>query len=159
MSLPSLRKTSLLLGVCVPSLKKEASKFKIKRLELDPHLKMYFSKHEFIYAHDPNKQCKTGDIVLIESLRESLTKLISHRVKEIIYPYGDVTCPLTNKKVVGSKYREHIDAINKIYGERPGAFKYGEAPPRGWQEDKKDFSHAETYIKYHEDGTEQPYAV
>ncbi|XP_030757940.1 uncharacterized protein LOC115883687 [Sitophilus oryzae] len=159
MRLPAANKASMLLGICVPSLKQGASKFKIKRLELDSNLHMYFTKFEFVYAHDPQKQCKTGDIVLIEQLPQKLTMLITHGVKEIIYPLGDVTCPLTNKKVVASKYRDHIDAINKVYGERPGAFNYKNAPQRGWQEDKKDFSHVDTYIKYHDDGTEQPYAV
>lgn len=72
---------------------------------------------------------------------------------------GDMTCPLTGKKIVASRYRDNIHEVNKIYGVRPGAFDYDKAPPRGWQEDKKDFTHHETYIKYHDDGTEQPYAV
>ncbi|CAG9765872.1 unnamed protein product [Ceutorhynchus assimilis] len=159
MALPAASKAYMLLGVCVPSLKQGASKFKVKRLELDVNLNMYFSKHEFLYAHDPTKLCKTGDIVLIEQLPQKLTRLITHKVKEVIYPLGDTTCPITGKKVVASKYRDHIEQVNKIYGERQNVFKYDEAPPRGWQEDKKDFSHVETYPKYHEDGSEQPYSV
>lgn len=119
----------------------------------------YFSKHEILYAHDPNMICKTGDVVLIEQLPKKMTRLITHKVKEVIYPMGDMTCPLTGKKIVASRYRDNIHEVNKIYGVRPGAFDYDKAPPRGWQEDKKDFTHHETYIKYHDDGTEQPYAV
>ncbi|KAL1513001.1 hypothetical protein ABEB36_002489 [Hypothenemus hampei] len=159
MALHAASKTSMLLGVCVPSLKRGASKFKIKRLELDMNLNMYFPKQEYVYAHDPSNLCKTGDIVLIELLPKKLTQLITHEVKEVLYPMGDMTCPLTNKKMTGIKYRDHIAAVNKVYGERPNAYNYEKAPPRGWQEDKKDFSHRETYIKYHEDGTEQPYGV
>lgn len=70
-----------------------------------------------------------------------------------------MTCPVTGKTIVASKFRDHIDKVSEVYGKRQGAFRYDEAPPRGWQEDKKDFSHKETYIKYHDDGTEQPYAV
>lgn len=69
----------------------------------------YFYKLEHIYAHDPEKKCKTGDIVLIEQLPEKLTKIITHRVKEVVYPYGDVTDPITGKKCIVSKYRYDIN--------------------------------------------------
>lgn len=103
--------------------------------------------------------CKTGDIVLIEQLPQKLTRLITHNVKKIIYPLGDITDPLSGEKVVSGKYRDYIAAINKVYGEKEVAFTYDKAPPRGWQEDKKDFTHVETYIKYHESGKDDPYAV
>ena len=103
--------------------------------------------------------CKTGDVVLIEQLPKKMTRLITHAVKKVVYPLGDITDPMTGKKVVSGKYRDHIEAVNKVYGKKEGAFKYEEAPPRGWQEDKKDFTHAETYIKYHESEKDDPYAV
>ena len=40
----------------------------------------YFTKLEFIYATDPQKLCKTGDTVLIQSLPQKLTRLITHKV-------------------------------------------------------------------------------
>lgn len=119
----------------------------------------YFPKYDFVYAHDPEKLCKTGDLVLIEKLPNKLTRLITHKVKNVIYPLGDITDPITGKKVVAGKYRDHIEAINKVYGERPNAFKYKDSPPRGWQEDKRDFTHVETYVKYHDSGKDEPYAV
>ncbi|KAK9875531.1 hypothetical protein WA026_007919 [Henosepilachna vigintioctopunctata] len=158
MALRAASKVSILLGQCVPCIKQNASKFKIKRLELDTNLNMYFPAVEYIYAFDPEKKCKTGDVVLIEQLPEQMTRLITHKVKEVIYPFGDITDPLTGKKCVAGKYREDIEVINKVYGELDTRFKYDEAPPRGWQEDKKDFSHVETYMKYHESGEDQPYA-
>ncbi|CAG9838903.1 unnamed protein product [Diabrotica balteata] len=159
MLVPAINKTFMLLGQCVPCLKQGASKFKVKRLELDTNLNMFFPKHEFVYAHDPEKKCKSGDIVIVELLPERLTRLITHRVKEVLYPYGDITDPVTNKKVVAGKYRDHIEDINKIYGEKKSTFKYKNAPNRGWQENKKDFTHLETYIKYHESGEDDPRAV
>lgn len=80
-------------------------------------------------------------------------------MKEIVYKFGDIVDPLTGKKCIAGKYRDHIEAVNKVYGETEQGFKYNKAPPRGWQEDKKDFTHVDTYIKYHEDGKDQPYAV
>ena len=57
-------------------------------------------------------------------------------------------------------YRDDLKEEVKIYGEIKSTFRYDKAPPRGWQEDKKDFTHRETYIKYHEfENDDQPYAV
>lgn len=80
-------------------------------------------------------------------------------VKKVVYPLGDVTDPITGKQVIAGKYRENIDAVNSVYGIKDTAFNYRKAPPRGWQEDKKDFTHVETYVKYHESGVDDPYAV
>lgn len=54
-----------------------------------------------MYAHDPDHLCKSGDIVLIEELPEKLTLLITHKVNKVVYPLGDITDPITGKKVVG----------------------------------------------------------
>ncbi|KAJ8925821.1 hypothetical protein NQ315_009672 [Exocentrus adspersus] len=163
MALPKAVTVPLMLGTCVPCLKQGAAKFRVKRLELDTNIHMYFANLDYVYAHDPQKLCKTGDLVLIEKLPNKLTRLITHRVKEVVCPLGDITDPLTGKKVVagnfGGEYRDHIKAVSKIYGEKATAFNYKNAPPRGWQEDKKDFSHVDTYVKYHETGEPQPYSV
>lgn len=90
---------------------------------------------------------------------QKLTKLITHSVQEIVYPLGDVTDPITGKKVVVGKYRDDIDETNKLFGKSENAFDYAKAPPRGRLEGTKDFSHGETYIKYHDDGKDQPFAV
>lgn len=47
--------------------------------------------------------------------------------------------------------REDLEKLAQLYGESPNRFKYEEAPPRGWQEGKRDFSHLEIFPKYHED--------
>lgn len=118
----------------------------------------YFKKEEFLFAHDPQKKCKVGDIVLVKELPQKLTTLITHSV-DVVYPYGDVTCPLTGKKVVVGNYRDQIEEANQLYGKSSKAFDYDKAPPRGRLEDKRDFSHQETYMKYHDDGKDQPFAV
>lgn len=123
-------------------------------------LLQYFRKDELIYAHDPEKKCKTGDMVLIKELPKKMTRLITHEVLEIIHPLGDITDPITNKKVVVGQYRDMVDNVNEMFGKSPNGFDYGNAPERGWQEDKKDYTHRETYIKYHEfENDDQPYAV
>lgn len=120
----------------------------------------YFRKDEFIYAFDPEKKCKSGDIVLIQQLPQKMTRLITHKVMNIVYPLGDITDPLTGKKCVVGKYREDVEEVNKIYGELPSRFKYEDAPDRGWQESKKDFTDKDTYVKYHEfENDKQPYSV
>ncbi|KAE9536645.1 hypothetical protein AGLY_007047 [Aphis glycines] len=54
---------------------------------------------------------------------------------------------------------DDLEEIDNLYGLTDKRFNYNNAPKRGWQEDKKDFSHKKSYIKYHESGEEQPYSV
>jgi len=55
--------------------------------------------------------------------------------------------------------RDDLEEVDKTYGLTEERFNYKNAPKRGWQEDKKDFSHKNSYIKYHETEEEQPYSV
>lgn len=119
----------------------------------------YFRKDEFYYCYDPEKKCKTGDIVLIEALPRKLTKLITHQVKEVVYPFGDVTDPITGKKVAKEKYREDIEKQTELYGKLESTFEYKKAPPRGWQDGKKDFTSKPTYTKFHVFDENDPYAI
>jgi hypothetical protein len=49
---------------------------------------------------------------------------------------------------------------NKLSGESDSQFKYEKGPMRGCQESNKDFTHRETYIKYHVfENDDQPCAV
>lgn len=103
--------------------------------------------------------CKTGDVVLVRELPEKLTTLITHKVEKIVYKLGDIVDPITGKLVVVGKYRDEIEEANRLYGKSETAFDYEKAPPRGWQEGKRDFTDKETYRKYHNDGVDDPYAV
>ncbi|XP_076653376.1 mitochondrial ribosomal protein S17 [Halictus rubicundus] len=149
-----------LLGVCVPTTKQNAAKIRVNKLELDSRLSMYFSTHEFIYATDPNKLCKTGDTVLIQSLPEKLTRLIGHKVVEVVYPLGDITDPITGKKVVAGRYRDEIDEDAKLFGKLDSAFEYDQAPQRGSMEGKRDFSNKKVFVKHTDDPNDKdPYKV
>ncbi|XP_078043873.1 mitochondrial ribosomal protein S17 [Augochlora pura] len=139
------------LGICVPTAKQNAAKIRVRKLELDNHLLQYFVKHEFIYAIDPNKISKVGDTVLIQNLPEQLTRLITHKVVNVVYPLGDMIDPISGKKIVAGRYRDHIEEDAKLFGKLDSAFEYDKAPPRGSMENKRDFSYKKTYVKYNED--------
>lgn len=111
------------------------------------------------YAHDPDKTCKVGDVVLIRELPQKMTTLITHKVERVMYKLGDVIDPITNKPVVVSQYRDEMDENVDLYGRLPSAFDYKKAPPRGRLEGIRDFTDKGTYTKYHDDGTNDPYAV
>lgn len=144
----------------MPSSKQNAVKVRVKQLEFDSRLLMYFNNYQFIYAADPQRVCKTGDTVLIRNLPKKLTRLITHEVVNVIYKLGDVIDPITGKPVVTGKYRYENEEAAKIYGKRPSAFDYDSAPPRGTQEDKRDFTHKKAYVKHYNDPDDpQPYAL
>nr|CAG4641298.1 EOG090X0GMQ [Eulimnadia texana] len=150
----------MMLGRCMTPDVKNAVKISVKRLELDKNLNMYFPAFETYYANDPNNQCKPGDVVLIKQLPQKLTKEITHEVKEIVFPLGDITDPVTGKKVVVGRYRDNVNWRNEMYGKNPEGFDYSKAPQRGSQKEKRDFTYQETYKKYHVfENDDQPYAV
>lgn len=118
----------------------------------------YFREDEFVFAHDPEKVCKTGDIVLVRELAEKLTTLITHKVEKVVYPLGDIVDPITGKLVVVGKYRDQIEEANRLFGKSDSGFDYNKAPPRGRLEGDRDLTDKETYRKYHDDGVDDPYA-
>jgi len=150
-----------LLGRSFPTKIPDASEVFVKRLDWDEWLKMYFPKMVPYIAHDPNKICKSGDFVLIEHLPEKLTRDITHKVLKVVYPCGDVTDPITGKKCVAGEYRDEMEWKDRLWGKNEKAFNYDKAPPRGWQEGKKDWSHKPAFKKWHEfidrDQTEAEY--
>lgn len=108
---------------------------------------------------DPQKRLKTGDIVLIKPLAEKITPLITHEIVTLIHEYGDITDPITGKKVVIDQYRDDIDEKNEMYGKLDSTFDYKKAPPRGWQEGKRDFTDKPTFRKWQVFPEDDPYGV
>ncbi|CAK9806260.1 28S ribosomal protein S17, mitochondrial [Anthophora quadrimaculata] len=140
-----------LLGICVPSFKRNATKIRITRMDFDNHLLTYFTKYEFVYAVDPEKRCKIGDTVLIQNLPEKLTRIITHKIVDVVFPVGDIVDPVSGKTIVAGKYRETIQEDAKLYGELESMYKYDKATPRGSMENKRDFSNRKIYVKYDKD--------
>jgi len=101
-------------------------------------------------AFDPEKICKAGDVVLIEELPKQMTRDITHKVLKVVYPMGDITDPISGKKCMGGQFREDMDKINNLWGKNETGFDHDEAPPRGWQEGKKDWSHKQGYRRFTE---------
>ncbi|XP_042225229.1 28S ribosomal protein S17, mitochondrial-like [Homarus americanus] len=149
----SLGRNTLLIGQCIAHNTKNAAKVRVKRLNLDNNLNMYFPTQKSYFIHDPEEQCKVGDVVLIKELPEKMTKLISHSLVKMVYKFGDVTDPITGKKVYNHHYRDQLKEYNEMFGvaeDGSGGFDYSQAPDRGWQEGKKDFTHKIGYKKWHE---------
>ncbi|KAL0131890.1 hypothetical protein PUN28_003032 [Cardiocondyla obscurior] len=142
------------LGTCVPSSKQNAAKVKVPRMEFDSYIHMYFKEHDFVYANDPSKTCKTGDVVLIKTLPQKLTRLITHEVIEVVYPLGDIIDPVTGKAIVNNNYREDIEEQDRLFGKVDSAFNYSKAPRRGRLEGIRDFTHKKMYLKYHENSND-----
>ncbi|XP_011169220.1 28S ribosomal protein S17, mitochondrial [Solenopsis invicta] len=162
MAAKAASKTALryFLGTCVPSSKQNAAKVRVPRLQFDDYIHMYFKEHDFVYAHDPKKLCKTGDVILIKTLPEKLTRLITHEVVEVVQPLGDIVDPVTGKEVVASRYREDIEEEAKLIGKTNSAFDYSKASRRGRLEGIRDFTHKKMYVKYYEDANDpQPDTV
>lgn len=110
----------------------------------------YFTRFDTYFAYDPEKTTKTGDVVLIEEFPKRITRDITHKVLKVVYPMGDVIDPITGKKCMGAAFREDEEKKDRLWGKNENAFDYDSAPPRGWQEGKKDWSHKPAHRKFHE---------
>ncbi|XP_029047374.1 28S ribosomal protein S17, mitochondrial [Osmia bicornis bicornis] len=154
------RTLTYLLGVCVPSNKYNAAKIRVRRLEFDDYLSMHFPTFEFVYATDPEKLCKTGDTVLIQNLPEKLTRFITHKIVEVIYPLGNVIDPVTGKPVIAAKYRETVQEDAELFGKLPSMYDFTKPVERGRLENIRDFSSRKTYVKHKKDENHpDPYAL
>jgi len=109
------------LGTCVPSSKQNAAKVRVPRLQFDdyihmvsmrmfikyiiiftslrflvevifPPIQQYFRENDFVYAHDPKRLCKIGDVILIKMLPEKLTRLITHEVCIVLAMFNCCHC-------------------------------------------------------------------
>lgn len=76
-----------------------------------------------------------------------------------MYPFGDITDPITGKAVAKEQYREDMDKQAELYGKLDSTFDYDKAPERGWQDGKKDFTSKPTYTKFHVFDENDPYAI
>lgn len=79
-----------------------------------------------------------------------MTRDITHKVLQVVYPMGDVRDPISGELCVASEYRYDMERRDQLWGKNPDAFDYDQAPPRGWQEGKKDWSHKEGYKRWHD---------
>lgn len=95
----------------------------------------------------------------VKELPERLTIQITHAIEKVVFKFGDIQDPISGKNVVVNQYRDDMDATSEAYGRSETGFDYDKAPPRGRLEGIRDFSHQETYIKWSEDGKDQPFAV
>ena len=110
----------------------------------------YFRHETDLFAHDPRNLCQEGDTVLMKRNNDVGIKDVDFEVSEVIFKLGDVTDPVSGEIVVGDMYRKQMSEIAEAYGASPETFDYDKAPPRGWQEGKRDFSSNITYYKWHE---------
>nr|CAG4652266.1 EOG090X0GMQ [Triops cancriformis] len=150
MTASKLAASFMVLGRCMPSEVQNAVKLRVKRLEFDKNLHMYFPSYETLYAHDPQKACKPGDVILVQQLPQKVTKQISHAVKKVVFPLGDVLDPVTGKPVVGEHYREDLEERKRLYGRKPGEkVLYGSAYYVGLRRSrrKQSFSTVPTFWK------------
>lgn len=67
---------------------------------LTSFLLQYFKENLTFFVHDREKKAKNGDCVLIKELEEKKTILITHELVKVVYPRGDITDPITGRKVM-----------------------------------------------------------
>ncbi|XP_043221868.1 28S ribosomal protein S17, mitochondrial-like [Amphibalanus amphitrite] len=152
------RRLTMYLGQCLPSNVEGLAKVTVRTLKRDEILNAFFPENTTLDVRDPQHQCRAGDTVLIEQMPDDALGKVKFQLLKTVYRYGDNRDPITGKLVMGTEYREHVDLEAQLAGKDGGVtFDYESAPPRGWQEGKKDWSHREPEVKWHDDGKWEPH--
>lgn len=115
------KRAALLLGRCITATREEGAEIVVTMSELDSNLRMFFPEKYTFFAYDPKTTCKAGDIVLIKKLNDPLTRKITHEIVKVVYPIGNVTDPISGKKVVVSQYREHMEETDLMFAPKDGS--------------------------------------
>ena len=177
------------LGFKWASFKQKDTEVRVPYYVYDKSLRAFFEHQwDFAVLASENLEAEEGDTVLIRrlansnirytdslSLKEAAEgawwepkteekdvykrKDLTHEIIEVIYKMGDVVDPLKNEPVVGDRYRSEIERTAELYGKSNSDFDYAKAPKRGWQKDKRDFTHRRTYKKWHRFQKKDPYAI
>nr|ALS04282.1 mitochondrial 28S ribosomal protein S17 [Acartia pacifica] len=151
-------KNSILLGQVVPSNLQHAVKVQVPYFFFDEGLKAYFKKTQEFIAVDHSNECKVGDVVLVEKLAKQIKTEITHSVSQTVYNFGDIQDPISGEMVEGTEYRTRKEQIDALFG-ATNNFDYKNAPKRGWQEGKRDFTDKPVYREWHVFDDVDPYSI
>uniref|UniRef100_UPI00358F6093 small ribosomal subunit protein uS17m n=1 Tax=Myxine glutinosa TaxID=7769 RepID=UPI00358F6093 len=88
----------------------QTAKVHVTRLVLDKYLTKFYNKRKTYFAHDPEHQCRVGDVVLLHALVEPLNKNVKHRVAEIVFKAGAVVDPMTGMRCAGRVFLDDPQA-------------------------------------------------
>ncbi|XP_071824069.1 small ribosomal subunit protein uS17m-like [Apostichopus japonicus] len=108
----------ILLGQVVQSKLRDAAKVQITRLVLDEYVMQYFPNKSKVFAFDPKKVTKVGDIVLVKELEAKRTAFITHKIEKIIYSVGNVRDPITGRRCDSKSYWDE-DERKKLFEKEP----------------------------------------
>lgn len=101
-----------IVGKVIGTSMAKTAKVRVTRMVLDNYLLKYYNKRKTYFAHDAQKQCTVGDVVLLKALPERRSKHVRHELAEIIFKVGRVVDPLTGKLCAGTKFQESLEDID-----------------------------------------------
>lgn len=78
----------------------------------------YFPNKSKVFAFDPKKVTKAGDIVLVKELEAKRTAFITHKIEKIIYSVGNVRDPITGRRCDSASYWDEDERM-KLFENEP----------------------------------------
>ncbi|GAB6030520.1 37S ribosomal protein S17 mitochondrial [Chamberlinius hualienensis] len=109
------KRAVLLIGRCLRASREEGVEVVVTNREIDTYLNMYFPEKYTFFAYDEKEIAKPSDLIIIKKRETPLTRKITHDVVKVVYPFGDITDPVTGKKVVAGKFRETMHDIDRTF--------------------------------------------
>ncbi|XP_013394846.1 28S ribosomal protein S17, mitochondrial [Lingula anatina] len=115
----SFRSFRRVLGRVIVTRPDKLCKVRVIRMQLDGKLLRYFNKREDVWVLDRELQCKEGDIVLYQPIKNQKEHVrvpyapwgTSREIAKILYKVGETFDPVTGRRCFGTKYADE-DTIN-----------------------------------------------
>ncbi|CAD5215298.1 unnamed protein product [Bursaphelenchus okinawaensis] len=82
-------------------------------------LKAYFAEPNDLWALDKSVDVKLGDTVLVGPIEQKDRPMatVSHIVKRVVMPYGNIIDPVTKKRIYQKQFVEDQEIRHKLIGD------------------------------------------
>lgn len=94
--------------------RKSCAQVRVRRNEYNSYLHQFYAKSEDFWAFDGQGSAKLGDIVMIRSMSEPLTRKVQHQVERTVFKHGNIVDPITKRRVVQDEFVDESLAKKKL---------------------------------------------
>ena len=105
---------SLIMGKVSHDRYKKVVKVGVAKHRMNDFLLMYIRENDDVQALDENDVSQPGDWVLLRKEENPVDKAVTHKVERVVYSYGNIVDPITNRRTLGLYYDEDMIRLEKI---------------------------------------------
>lgn len=108
------KENSLIMGKVSHDRYKKIVKVGVPKHRINDLLLLYVRENDDVQALDENDVSRPGDWVLLRKEERPVDKNVTHRIERVVYSYGNIVDPITNRRTLGLHYDEDMLRLEKI---------------------------------------------